>query len=315
MLAPLTAACVAAAASAFGVAEPMLWTILRAEGGKVGACTPQTNGTQDCGPAQVNAETWVPHLSRVLGRPGADVLADLRDDGCFNIHAGAYVLRLKIGESGGDRWDGAGRYNSATPEYKRAYQLRLVRSYADLYLIGRGRGRQHPAAPALEPALHPASQPVVQEKRDGIPDADGLTSLVSAPTIPVTAPMTARTWEAPARASSQVLLSSRADTTLAARRTAAEAASKAGAVGPEAPVAAKAPLSGVEAASQPPAPHIPADPKPTLIALPMRPVAFDPGAVPMPSVPSGTRPAALEPIGADRVAGPIPVRPQLHAAR
>lgn len=147
MLAPLTAACVAAAASAFSLGEPMLWTILRAEGGRVGACTPQANGTRDCGPAQVNAETWVPHLSRVLGRPAPEVLADLRDDGCFNIHAAAYVLRLKIGEASGDLWDAAGRYNSATPQYKRAYQLRLVQSYADLFLRGRRRGAI-PTAPA-----------------------------------------------------------------------------------------------------------------------------------------------------------------------
>ena len=102
MLLPLTAACVAAAAASFNVAEPMLWTILRAEGGRVGACTPQASGTDDCGPAQVNAQTWVPYLSRKLGRPEAAVLADLRDDGCFNIHVAAYILRIKIGEAGGD---------------------------------------------------------------------------------------------------------------------------------------------------------------------------------------------------------------------
>ena len=134
---PLTAACIAAAAASFNVAEPMLWTILRAEGGRVGACTPQASGTDDCGPAQINAQTWVPHLSRKLGRPQAAVLAALRDDGCFNIHAAAYILRLKIGEAGGNAWDGAGRYNSATLHLKRAYQAKLIASYAELFLGGR----------------------------------------------------------------------------------------------------------------------------------------------------------------------------------
>lgn len=132
MLAPLTAACVAAAASAFNLAEPLLWVILRTEGGRVGACTPQPNGTRDCGPAQVNAETWVPHFARLLQRPPAQILTELRDDGCFNIHAAAYVLRVKIGEARGDLWDAAGRYNSATPVHKRAYQMRLVASHAQL---------------------------------------------------------------------------------------------------------------------------------------------------------------------------------------
>lgn len=130
---PLTAACIAAAASLFQVSEPMLWTILRAEGGRVGACTPQANGTHDCGPAQVNAETWVPHLAFMLHRPREEVLASLRDDGCFNIWAASYVLRVKLGEAGGDPWDAAGRYNSATPMHKLRYQSRLIAAYEHLF--------------------------------------------------------------------------------------------------------------------------------------------------------------------------------------
>ena len=141
MLAPLTAACVAAAASAFNVAEPMLWVILRTEGGRVGACTPQRNGTHDCGPAQINAETWVPTLSRMLSQPPAEVRTRLRDDGCFNVQVAAYVLRVKIGEANGNLWDAMGRYNSATPVHKHAYQARLVGSF--LQLTG-GRPRVAP---------------------------------------------------------------------------------------------------------------------------------------------------------------------------
>lgn len=133
MLVPLTAACVVAAASMFQVSEPMLWTILKVEGGRVGACTPQSNGTQDCGPAQINAETWVPTFSRMLQLPAAQVHAKLRDDGCFNIYAGAYVLRVKLGEAGGDPWDAAGRYNSATPHIKLRYQARLADAFKRLF--------------------------------------------------------------------------------------------------------------------------------------------------------------------------------------
>jgi hypothetical protein len=130
---PLTAACVVAAASAFHLAAPALWTILETEHGRVGACTVQANGRHDCGPAQVNAETWVPHLARLLHRPEAEIFYALRDDGCFNVEVASYVLRLKIDAANGDVWDGIGRYNSATPALKRAYQRRIVESYRRLY--------------------------------------------------------------------------------------------------------------------------------------------------------------------------------------
>ena len=134
MLAPLTAACIAASAAAFNLAEPLLWTILRTEGGRVGACVLQASGTHDCGPAQVNAETWVPRLAQQLGRPEPDVMRELRDDGCFNMHVAAYILRIEINGTGGDVWDGAGRYNSATPGIKQAYQARLIASYVAIFV-------------------------------------------------------------------------------------------------------------------------------------------------------------------------------------
>src|SRR3984957_1804281 len=126
MLVPLTAACISAAALAYPVAEPALWLILKTEAGTVGACTVQTNGMHDCGPAQINAEIWVPHFARVLHRPVPEIFYALRDNGCFNVNAAAYILQIKIGEARGDAWDGIGRYNSATPALKHAYQSRLI---------------------------------------------------------------------------------------------------------------------------------------------------------------------------------------------
>lgn len=128
------------------VPEPSLWTILKVEGGRVGACTTQANGSHDCGPAQVNTETWTPALSRLLHRPQDSVRDALRDDGCFNIWAAAFVYRVKLGEAHGDTWEAAGRYNSATPVFKLAYQARLASAYEQLFRPagarrpGRGRG-------------------------------------------------------------------------------------------------------------------------------------------------------------------------------
>jgi hypothetical protein len=94
----------------------------------------QANGAHDCGPAQVNAEIWVPYFARLLHRPPPEMFDALRDNGCFNVYAAAYILRLKVAAAGGDAWDGMGRYNSATPGVKRAYQRRLADAYLQLYL-------------------------------------------------------------------------------------------------------------------------------------------------------------------------------------
>lgn len=142
MIVPLTAACVSAAALAYGVSEPVLWTVLKTEMGHVGACTAQANGTHDCGPAQINAETWVGPLARLLRRPQWEIFEGLRDNGCFNVYTAAYILRVKLIEAHGDPWDAIGRYNSATPELKRAYQQRLIDAYNQLFIappLTRGR--------------------------------------------------------------------------------------------------------------------------------------------------------------------------------
>jgi hypothetical protein len=133
VIAPLTAACVTAASLAYGVAEPALWMILKTEAGTVGACTVAASGVHDCGPAQINAEIWVPHFARLLNRSVAEVFYAIRDNGCYNIQAAAYILRLKVEEAGGDVWDGIGRYHSATPALKHAYQDRLIAAYRQLF--------------------------------------------------------------------------------------------------------------------------------------------------------------------------------------
>jgi hypothetical protein len=129
MLVAITIACVTAAAQTFTVPQVALWTILQTEHGQVGACTLQASGRHDCGPAQVDAEVWVPYFSTILNRPAPLIYTQLRDNGCFNIYAAALILREKVDEAGGNLWDGMGRYNSATPVYKYAYQTRLMQSY------------------------------------------------------------------------------------------------------------------------------------------------------------------------------------------
>jgi len=53
----------------------------------------------------------------------------LKYDACFNAYAAGYILRLTIAQSGGDVWEGMGRYHSSTPALKAAYQQRLAAHY------------------------------------------------------------------------------------------------------------------------------------------------------------------------------------------
>lgn len=133
MLVPLTAGCIAGAALTYQLAVPVLDTILKVEGGRIGVCTVNVNGTHDCGPAQINAETWVPRFAMQLRRSTSDVFDALRDNGCFNIYAAAYIVRVKVIEAKGNVWDGLGRYNSATPALKHAYQQKLIEAYRELF--------------------------------------------------------------------------------------------------------------------------------------------------------------------------------------
>jgi hypothetical protein len=137
----LTDPCITKAAASFGVGEPALRMILKVEGGQVGSCTAWENGMHDCGPAQVNSEIWVPQLAQLLDRPLDDVFHAVRDVGCFNIQAAAYILRQKIDEADGDVWDGLGRYNNAEPARKQAYQQKLIEAYKEMY------GSRPPGAP------------------------------------------------------------------------------------------------------------------------------------------------------------------------
>lgn len=133
MIAQITAACILGAASAYNLTPLTLEMILKTEGGHVGACTVQHNGMHDCGPAQVNAEIWVPRFAELLHRPIPKIFYALRDNGCFNIYAAAYILRVKITEADGNVWDGMGRYNNAKPPLKHAYQKRLIEAYRKLF--------------------------------------------------------------------------------------------------------------------------------------------------------------------------------------
>ena len=102
---------------------------------------PNTNGTYDLGPMQINT-IWVPALANYWRVPEKTALRWVRDDACVNIGVGAWILRKKMNETGSLAAGIAG-YHSGTPGIGGAYRdkvltamqrYRLVRQPSDLVM-------------------------------------------------------------------------------------------------------------------------------------------------------------------------------------
>lgn len=139
MLVPITLACLLSAASVQNLPPALIVAVLNVEGGTVGRVSRNKNGSFDMGPMQVNS-VWLPALAQAHFRGDAEAaLARLRDDGCYNLHVGAWILRRNIDGAGGDVAEGVGRYHSRTEVHKRRYQAKIGASLRKLWAaIGAG---------------------------------------------------------------------------------------------------------------------------------------------------------------------------------
>ncbi|MBP2228997.1 hypothetical protein J2847_002289 [Azospirillum agricola] len=117
--------CLAYAAEEWGVPVDALRLILAVEGGSPGACSANSNGTEDCGPGQINS-IWFSVIA--AGRvPPAAIRQALTHDACYNVRVTAWILRREIDAVGWDRfWTAVGNYHSRTPEHHAKYLRRIV---------------------------------------------------------------------------------------------------------------------------------------------------------------------------------------------
>jgi hypothetical protein len=111
--------CVFEAAADFQIPPSVLYAIRKAEGGTIGKSNPNTNGTRDYGPMQINT-VWVNKLNRSEGVT-ADAIAS---SPCIAIRSAAYVLRYEINQVG-DFWSGVGNYHSKTLHRNVSYRTRV----------------------------------------------------------------------------------------------------------------------------------------------------------------------------------------------
>jgi len=119
------AACILLAANTYQVPAAVVIGIMHVEGGRVGQeAGPNTNGTYDLGPMQVNTR-WLPALQKTWNVNAATARSWVRDNECVNVHVAAWILRQKI-EDAGSLWGGIAAYHSATPRLGATYANKVV---------------------------------------------------------------------------------------------------------------------------------------------------------------------------------------------
>ena len=114
----------------FHIPEIILDTYLKTENAPPGHIRNNSDGTWDVGPMQINSVNWKVFYDRF------DVLPiDIRYNGCINLMAGAYLIRLHLDATGKNNMHGwemffevAANYHSKTPEYNTKYQERWTQN-------------------------------------------------------------------------------------------------------------------------------------------------------------------------------------------
>ena len=165
-------ACLTAAGSVYDEPPSILVILLNVEGGRLGAVSPNTNGTVDIGPMQVN-DIWVPKVAAHWRTDVKSAYLALRDNFCANVEAGAWILRMGLDEAHGDFWEGVGIYHSHDPDHKRTYlssvlkQALRLQDRAHAVQTGAGTGEiasaatEHPQERQPTPAPVPVMQTTV----------------------------------------------------------------------------------------------------------------------------------------------------------
>lgn len=113
--------CIREAASGREWLERTLWGLRDQEAGWIGAEVPNTNGTHDLGPMQINT-WWIPKLSALIHKPPETIRAWLIQDACFNVQIARWIFLTEL-SANRDYWRAIGAYHSPTDWRRRDYAL------------------------------------------------------------------------------------------------------------------------------------------------------------------------------------------------
>lgn len=118
--------CMVLAAQFYGLPPRVLPAIQAVEGGRVRMVSQNTDGSADLGVMQINTR-WVPAFAALTKLPQAEVRNRLINEPCFNIAAGAAIMRTYLNETHNDLMLAVGNYHSHTEGLNRQYQLQVLR--------------------------------------------------------------------------------------------------------------------------------------------------------------------------------------------
>lgn len=124
---PVTARCLVDAAAWYRLPPDLLLAILLQENGRPGMARPDPNGTRDLGPMQINSVNLAIFARHGIRR------SSIRDNGCTNVFAGAFILRRDLDRSDGRIWQAIGNYHSGTPRLARSYRHAIRHRLVNLY--------------------------------------------------------------------------------------------------------------------------------------------------------------------------------------
>lgn len=130
--------CINQAAVTYFVPAKIILSVLAVEAGEPGMATPNTNGTFDYGPMQINS-IWLPKIA-----PYGYTREQIQYDPCINVMVGAWILSSKISSTitdsdNTDYWRGVAGYHSLTPDLNSRYQNKVLTNYRLLSQILSGK--------------------------------------------------------------------------------------------------------------------------------------------------------------------------------
>ncbi len=117
--------CINQAAVTYYVPATLIISVLRTEGGRNGMAKPNSNGTFDYGPMQINS-IWLDKI-----KPYGYTVKDLQYNPCKNVEVGAWILSQSIANAAKFS-TGIGDYHSHTWKYNQQYLAKVSKHY---YLI------------------------------------------------------------------------------------------------------------------------------------------------------------------------------------
>ncbi len=128
------ATCIFLAAQTYQVPPAVLIGILQVEGGRAGQeVGPNTNGTYDLGPMQINT-LWIPELAEKWRVSEPQARKWVRDEPCVNVGVASWILRSHINRTG-SLSKGIARYHSGTPHIGKRYRQKVIQKMREAGLV------------------------------------------------------------------------------------------------------------------------------------------------------------------------------------